>query len=59
MGTINRRPLKLWMRRDGHGKLISGSAVWRLKAPRNGKWIQITQAYECCNTTTTTTTQAQ
>ena len=58
MGTIKRRPLKLWMRRDGHGKIISGSAVWRLKAPRNGNWVEITQAYECCNTTTTTTTAA-
>jgi len=56
MGTINKRSLKLWMRYDGNGKLISGSAVWRLKSPKNGRWVQITQAYECCNFTTTTTT---
>ena len=56
MGTINRRPLKLYMRYDGHGKLISGSAVWRMKKPGNGRWTQITEAYECCVFTTTTTT---
>ena len=56
MGTISRRPLKLWMKYDGTGKLIAGSAVWRTKAPGNGHWVQITQAYECCNPTTTTTT---
>ncbi|MBC7088626.1 MAG: hypothetical protein H5T96_09225 [Tissierellales bacterium] len=54
MGTINKRPLKLWMRYGGNGKIISGSAVWRLKMPKNGKWVEIPQAYECCNTTTTT-----
>ena len=54
MGTISKRPLKLYMRYDGTGKLISGSAVWRTTMPKLGHWVQITQAYECCNTTTTT-----
>lgn len=58
MGTINKRPLKLFMRYDVSGRLISGSAVWRKVKPRNGEWIEITQAYKCCNTTTTTTTSA-
>ena len=52
----NKRPLKLYMRYDGFGKLISGSAVWRKNSPKNGNWVEITQAYECCGTTTTTTT---
>ena len=51
----NKRPLKLYMRYDGFGKLISGSAVWRKNSPKNGNWVEITQAYECCGTTTTTT----
>lgn len=56
MGSIKRRPLKLYMRYDGSGKLIAGSAVWRKKKPGGGNWTQITEAYECCNYTTTTTT---
>jgi len=59
MGTISRRPLKLFMRYDGTGKLISGSAVWRNTMPKLGHWIQLTQAYECCNTTTSTTTETR
>lgn len=52
MGTIDKRPLKLFMRYDGQGRLISGSAVWRRKMPKVGKWLEI-QGYECCGTTTT------
>lgn len=55
MGTMDKRNLKLYMRYDGHGRLISGSAVWRKRMPKNGKWKEIT-GYECCNATTTTTT---
>jgi len=52
MGTIKRRPLKLYMRR-ANGKLIAGSAQWRAKKPA-GDWVEITQAYQCCTGTTTT-----
>jgi len=55
MASINRRPLNLFMRYDGQGRLISGSAVWRKQMPKNGKWKEIS-GYECCGPTTTTTT---
>lgn len=56
MGSIHKRPLKLYIRIDGQGRFIAGSSVWRRKTPKNGKWTEITQAYLCCNVTTTTTT---
>lgn len=55
MGT-NKRDKKLYIRMDGNGKAISASAVWRNKMPKVGKWVEVTEAYSCCNFTTTTTT---
>ena len=52
----NKRTLKAYARYDGTGRLVVGSLIWRKKMPKNGKWVEITQAYECCNTTTSTTT---
>lgn len=47
MGS-NKRPLKLYMRYDGTGKLIAGSAIYRKQMPKVGKWLEIS-AYECCS----------
>ena len=55
MGT-NKRELKLFIRYDGNGKAIASSAVWRKQMPKVGKWVEITEGYQCCNSTTTTTT---
>ena len=55
MGSINKRPLKAFVRFDGSGRVVAGSLVLRRKKPKVGNWKEIT-AYECCNPTTTTTT---
>ena len=57
MGTIDKRPLKAFVRFDGMGRVVSGSLLLRRKMPKVGKWIEIT-ANQCCNTTTSTTTNA-
>jgi hypothetical protein len=57
MGSINKRPLKAFVRFDGSGRVVSGSLVLRRNKPKVGNWQEIT-AYECCNPTTTTTTTA-
>ena len=57
MGTIDKRPLKAYVRLDGSGRVVAGSLLLRRKMPKNGKWMEI-QAYECCNPTTSTTTTA-
>ena len=57
MGSINKRPLKAFVRFDGSGRVVAGSLVLRRKKPKVGNWKEIT-AYECCNPTTTTTTTA-
>lgn len=55
MGTIDKRPLKAYIKYDGSGRAISGSLILRKKMPKVGRWEEI-PAYKCCNPTTTTTT---
>lgn len=62
MATIDKRPLKAYVRFDGSGRIVPSSLILRRKKPKVGKWIEI-PAYECCepvytSTTTTTTTAA-
>jgi hypothetical protein len=54
MATINRRPLKAFVRYDGTGRVIAGSLILQANKPKVGNWQEI-DAYECCNPTTTTT----
>ena len=54
MATIDKRPLKAYVRFDGTGRVVSSSLILRRKMPKVGKWVEI-PAYECCNPTTTTT----
>lgn len=55
MGSIDKRPLKAYVRFDGSGRIVAGSLILRRNKPKVGKWVEI-PAYECCNPTTTTTT---
>jgi len=55
MASINKRPLKAFVRYDGTGRVISGSLILNRFKPAVGNWEEI-DAYECCNPTTTTTT---
>lgn len=55
MATIDKRPLKAYVRFDGTGRIVPSSLILRRKKPKVGKWIEI-PAYECCNPTTTTST---
>jgi len=52
MGSINKRPLKAFVRFDGSGRVVAGSLVLRRNKPKVGNWQEIV-AYECCNPTTT------
>jgi hypothetical protein len=54
MASINKRPLKAFVRYDGTGRVISGSLILNRFKPAVGNWEEI-DAYECCNPTTTTT----
>jgi hypothetical protein len=58
MATIDKRPLKAYVRFDGSGRIVPSSLILRRKKPKVGKWIEI-PAYECCNETTTTTTTTE
>ena len=55
MATIDKRPLKAYVRFDGTGRIVPSSLILRRKMPKVGKWVEI-PAYECCNPTTTTST---
>jgi len=55
MGTIDKRPLKGFVRFDGTGRIVAGSLILRRKMPKVGKWMEIS-AYQCCNPSTTTST---
>ena len=57
MATIDKRPLKAFVRFDGTGRIVPSSLILRRKKPKVGKWLEI-PAYECCNPTTTTSTTA-
>lgn len=52
MATIDKRPLRAFVRFDGTGRIVPSSLILRRKKPKVGKWIEI-PAYECCNPTTT------
>ncbi len=58
MATIDKRPLKAYVRFDGTGRIVPSSLILRRKKPKVGKWVEI-QAYECCNPTTTSTTTVE
>jgi hypothetical protein len=50
--------LKTYVRLDGAGRVVAGSAVKRQKRPKNGQWLEIPSAICCdpltiCETTTT------
>jgi hypothetical protein len=51
MATIDKRPLKAYVRFDGTGRIVPSSLILRRKKPKVGKWVEI-PAYECCNPTT-------
>ena len=57
MGSINKRPLKAYVRYDASGRVVAGSLVLRRKIPKNGNWKELPQniTYECCYPTTSTT----
>lgn len=55
MASIDKRPLKAFVRYDGTGRIVPSSLILRRKKPKVGKWMEI-NAYECCNPTTSTTT---
>lgn len=55
MATIDKRPLKAYVRFDGTGRIVPSSLILRRKMPKVGRWVEI-PAYECCNDITTTTT---
>ncbi len=55
MASIDKRPLKAYVRFDGAGRVVPSSLVLRRKMPKVGKWIEV-PGYQCCNPTTTTTT---
>ena len=57
MATIDKRPLKAYVRFDGTGRIVPSSLILRRKKPKVGNWVEI-PAYECCNDTTTSTTTA-
>jgi hypothetical protein len=57
MATIDKRPLKAYVRFDGTGRIVPSSLILRRKKPKVGNWVEIS-AYECCNPTTTTTTSS-
>ena len=53
MATIDKRPLRAFVRFDGTGRIVPSSLILRRKKPKVGKWIEI-PAYECCEPTTST-----
>lgn len=57
MATIDKRPLKAYVRFDGTGRIVPSSLILRRKKPKVGKWVEI-PAYECCEPTTSTTTSS-
>jgi hypothetical protein len=57
MATIDKRPLKAYVRFDGTGRIVPSSLILRRKKPKVGKWVEI-PAYECCEPTTSTTSSS-
>ncbi len=53
--SISQKNDKFFVRIDGSGRDVSGSGIWRKKAPKVGKWREV-QGYTCCGPTTSTTT---
>lgn len=48
MASIDKRPLKAYVRFDGTGRIVPSSLILRRKMPKVGKWAEI-PAFECCN----------
>lgn len=48
MGSIEKRPLKAYVRYDKRGRVVAGSLILRRKMPKVGNWREIS-AYECCS----------
>jgi Leucine-rich repeat (LRR) protein len=46
--SIDKRPLKAFVRFDGTGRIVPSSLILRRKKPKVGNWVEI-PAYECCN----------
>ena len=51
------KKLKMWVRYDGRGKIVTGSNRLNRTKPLNGTWKEVI-AEVCCTTLTTTTTQS-
>jgi hypothetical protein len=54
MSTIDRRPLRAFVRIDGSKRVVPSSLILRKNMPKVGRWEEIS-AYVCCNFSTTTT----
>lgn len=52
-----RKDLKAFARRDGSGRIVGSSLIYRKRKPGFGRWEEITLPDCCVYTTTTTTTQ--
>lgn len=50
---MRKKVLKSFVRYDGNHNLIPGGNIRASKAPKVGKWVEVTDD-ECCLTTTTT-----
>lgn len=46
----------LYIREDGKGRAIEGTALWLKKKPSKGRWKALTDPNDCCNQTSTSTT---
>jgi len=57
MATIDKRPLKAYVRFDGTGRIVPSSLILRRKKPKVGNWMEI-PAYECCEPTTSSTSSS-
>jgi len=57
MATIDKRPLKAYVRFDGTGRIVPSSLILRRKKPKVGNWVEI-PAYECCEPTTSSTSSS-
>lgn len=54
--ATNKKILKTFVRLDGAGRVVAGSAVKRQNKPKNGNWLEIPSAVCCDNLTICQTT---
>ena len=52
------RRLKSFVRYDGTGRAVAGSNILIQNKPKVGKWVEIENEQECCNSTSTTTSSS-